>query len=63
MPLQGAGPDRGEQYDLVICHAVNLEWLADPASRLQTLHQLCNPEMAPSRGVLINLRCRWLSEI
>ncbi|MEH6498448.1 MAG: methyltransferase domain-containing protein [Pseudoalteromonas distincta] len=46
MPLQ-ALPDRGEQYDLVICHAV-LEWLADPAAALQTLHQLCTPNGALS---------------
>lgn len=46
LPLQ-ALPERGEQYDLVICHAV-LEWLDDPASALLALRQLCLPEGALS---------------
>lgn len=46
MPLQDL-PARGEQYDLVICHAV-LEWLDDPAAALKTLHHLCLPSGALS---------------
>ncbi|WP_022961337.1 methyltransferase domain-containing protein [Halopseudomonas pelagia] len=46
LPLQ-ALPARGEQYDLVICHAV-LEWLADPAAALKALQQLCLPSGALS---------------
>lgn len=46
VPLQ-ALPERGEQYDLVICHAV-LEWLADPADALQHLSQLVAPTGALS---------------
>lgn len=38
LPLQQL-PERGDRYDLVICHAV-LEWLADPASALLCLRQL-----------------------
>ena len=32
-------PARGEQYDLVICHAV-LEWLAQPAQAIELLREL-----------------------
>ncbi|WP_373185106.1 methyltransferase domain-containing protein [Halopseudomonas sp.] len=39
-PLQTL-PDRGETYDLVICHAV-LEWLEDPAAAIKVLRQLCS---------------------
>lgn len=46
MPLQDL-PARGEQYDLVICHAV-LEWLGDPAAALKVLQQLCLPGAALS---------------
>ena len=46
LPLQ-ALPQRSEQYDLVICHAV-LEWLADPAAALQLLSQLVAPSGAIS---------------
>lgn len=38
---------RGEQYDVVICHAV-LEWLADPAMALTCLQQLVRPQGAVS---------------
>ncbi|GAA6130850.1 methyltransferase domain-containing protein [Halopseudomonas sabulinigri] len=40
-PLQELAA-RGEQYDLVVCHAV-LEWLADPATALQQLASLVQP--------------------
>lgn len=40
-PLQTL-PDRGETYDLVICHAV-LEWLEDPLGAIAMLRQLCAP--------------------
>lgn len=45
-PLQ-ALPDLGEQFDLVICHAV-LEWLEDPATAIVALRQLCSPRGAVS---------------
>lgn len=40
-------PERGERYDLVICHAV-LEWLADPAAALMHLRSLVRPGGAVS---------------
>lgn len=46
LPLQQL-PERGQRYDLIICHAV-LEWLADPASALHCLHQLTHPNGAVS---------------
>lgn len=46
LPLQ-ALPALGQQYDLVICHAV-LEWLDDPAAALLVLQQLCRPGGAVS---------------
>lgn len=45
-PLQ-ALPQRGETYDLVICHAV-LEWLSDPAAAITCLRQLVGPAGAIS---------------
>ncbi|MFN3580218.1 MAG: methyltransferase domain-containing protein [Pseudomonas sp.] len=45
-PLQ-ALPELGEQYDLVVCHAV-LEWLEDPAAALRDLQRLCSPQGAIS---------------
>lgn len=46
LPLQQLAA-RGEQYDVVICHAV-LEWLADPAAALASLRQLVRPQGAVS---------------
>ena len=46
LPLQHL-PERGQRYDLVICHAV-LEWLADPAAALHCLRQLANTSGAVS---------------
>lgn len=40
-------PERGERYDLVICHAV-LEWLADPAAALVQLRSLTSTDGAIS---------------
>lgn len=40
-------PQRGQTYDLVICHAV-LEWLADPAAAMGYLRQLVNTQGAVS---------------
>ena len=40
-------PERGQRYDLVICHAV-LEWLAQPAQAIEILRQLVTPEGAVS---------------
>lgn len=37
----------GEQYDLVVCHAV-LEWLAEPAAALQQLAAMVRPDGALS---------------
>lgn len=45
-PLQTL-PERGERYDLVVCHAV-LEWLQDPAAAVRQLQQLCSPQGAIS---------------
>ncbi|WP_150303034.1 methyltransferase domain-containing protein [Pseudomonas saliphila] len=45
-PLQDL-PQRGQTFDLVICHAV-LEWLAEPAAAMGYLRQLVTPQGAVS---------------
>lgn len=45
-PLQEL-PQRGETYDLVICHAV-LEWLSEPDAAIKCLRQLVSPAGAIS---------------